>query len=164
MFSIHSLLGSNFLVLLLVVPAPTMPSAPGFQEPPGLGNLAVVESQVLAVLDAYMTAFNALDMSAWESTFHFPHYRLAGAGMRVLETAGLQDGADLRRRLEATGWHHSGWTRRVIVHRSADKAHVDTRFTRYRADGSELGSYESLYVLTFEDGRWGVKLRSSFAP
>jgi hypothetical protein len=41
---------------------------------------------------------------------------------------------------------------------------VDTLFLRYRADGSLIGSFESLYVLTKEQGRWGVKLRSSFAP
>jgi len=42
--------------------------------------------------------------------------------------------------------------------------HVDTKFTRCRADGSVISSYESLYILTKEEGRWGVKLRSSFAP
>jgi hypothetical protein len=125
---------------------------------------AALETEVMAVLDAFMTAFNAMDMKTWESTFHFPHYRLAGSGMTVLERPGLQDGATLRRRLEASGWHHSAWERREIVHLSADKAHVDTRFTRYRADGSVLAGFDSLYVLTREDGRWGIKLRSSFAP
>ncbi|HVS14757.1 MAG TPA: hypothetical protein VMV46_12585 [Thermoanaerobaculia bacterium] len=123
-----------------------------------------VEAEVMAALDAFMAAFNAMDVEAWEATFHFPHYRLAGGDMRVLETAGLQDGADLERRLRATGWHHSAWERREIVHLSPEKAHVDTRFVRYRADGSVLAAFDSLYVLTREDGRWGVKLRSSFAP
>jgi len=35
---------------------------------------------------------------------------------------------------------------------------------RYRADGSELGAFDSIYVVTREDGHWGVKARSSFAP
>lgn len=55
------------------------------------------------------------------------------------------------------------WERRRIIHASADKIHVDTKFTRYRADGSRIGAFESLYILTKEDGRWGVKLRSSYA-
>ena len=63
-----------------------------------------------------------------------------------------------------SGWHHSKWDHRRIIHATADKVHVDTKFTRYRADGSRIGSYESLYVLTKENGHWGVKLRSSFAP
>jgi hypothetical protein len=49
------------------------------------------------------------------------------------------------------------------VHASDDKIHVDTRFTRFRADGSRLGSYDSLYIVTKQNGRWGVKMRSSFA-
>ncbi|HVS64101.1 MAG TPA: hypothetical protein VMT85_11435 [Thermoanaerobaculia bacterium] len=125
---------------------------------------ATIEREVMAVLDAFMAGFNAMDMEGWEGTFHFPHYRLAAGGMNVLEGPGLRDGADLKRRLEATGWHHSAWERREIVHLGRDKAHVDTRFVRYRADGSVLAAYDSLYVLTREDGTWRIKLRSSFAP
>ena len=81
----------------------------------------------------------------------------------MLERPGQQDEARLWQTMASSGWHHSKWDRRHIVHASADKIHVDTKFTRYRADGSIIGSYESLYILTKEGGRWGVKLRSSFA-
>ena len=33
-----------------------------------------------------------------------------------------------------------------------------------RADGSEIAACDSLYVMTLQDGRWGIKGRSSFAP
>ncbi|SRR5579871_17949 len=121
-----------------------------------------VEAAVTKCLDDYMTAFNKMDMAAWEATFHFPHYRLASARMSVLDHAGLQNADAVRASLGA-GWHHSTWGRRRIIHWSADKAHVDTLFVRYRADNSVIGNFESLYVVTKEDGRWGVKLRSSFA-
>jgi len=62
-----------------------------------------------------------------------------------------------------SGWHHSKWDHRKFVHATKDKIHVDTKFTRYRADGSVIGSYESLHILAFEGGRWGVIMRSSFA-
>lgn len=121
-----------------------------------------VESEVMKVLDEYMTAWNRSDLAAWERTFHFPHYRLAGGKMTVLERPGMQDAAKVRSGA-GSDWHHSKWDHRRIVHASPDKVHVDTRFTRYRADGSKIGSYESLYIVTKEDGRWGVKLRSSYA-
>ena len=38
------------------------------------------------------------------------------------------------------------------------------RFTRYRKDGSVISGYDSIYVVTCENGHWGVKARSSFAP
>jgi len=122
-----------------------------------------LESAAMKLLDEYMAAWNSKDVTAWERTFHFPHYRLASGKMSVLERPGQQDEARLWQTMAAGGWHHSNWDRRQIVHASADKIHVDTKFVRYRADGSIIGSYESLYILTKEDGRWGVKLRSSFA-
>ena len=123
-----------------------------------------IEAEIIKVLDEWMEAFNRLDIVAWENTFHFPHYRLASGNMRILNKPGEQDVERIRSNLTARGWHHSGWDRRNIVHASESKVHVDTQFTRYRADGTVVASYESLYVLTYEEGRWGIKLRSSFAP
>ena len=123
-----------------------------------------IEAEVIEVLDTWMEAFNRMDIVAWENTFHFPHYRLASGNMRILNKPGEQDVERIKTNLTARGWHHSAWDRRNIVHASESKVHVDTQFTRYRADGSVVASYESLYVLTYEEGRWGIKLRSSFAP
>jgi hypothetical protein len=124
------------------------------------------EHEVMAVLDAFMTAFNHRDAVAEERTYHFPHYRLASGQMRVLDAAGAETQALMNatyKRFVESGWDHSAWTRRKIVHLSVDKSHVDTQFTRYRKDGSVIGAFDSLYVVTRENGRWGIKLRSSFA-
>jgi len=37
------------------------------------------------------------------------------------------------------------------------------QFCRYRADGSVLGRYRSIWVVSFLDQRWAAQLRSSFA-
>jgi len=121
-----------------------------------------IEAEVMKLLDDYMDAWNRKDLPAWESTFQFPHYRLASGKMSVLDRPGVQDATKVWASA-GSDWHHSAWDRRRIIHASEDKVHVDTQFTRYRADGSKIGSYESLYIVTKENGRWGVKLRSSFA-
>ena len=121
-----------------------------------------IETEVMRLLDDYMIAWNRKDLAAWERTFHFPHYRLASGKMNVLDRPGLQDATRIWASV-GSDWHHSRWDRRRIVHSSTDKVHVDTKFTRCRADGSVIGSFESLYIVTKEDGRWGVKMRSSFA-
>ena len=121
-----------------------------------------IEADVMKVLDEYMEAWNRKDLAAWERTFHFPHYRLASGRMNVLDKPGMQDAARVWASA-GSDWHHSKWERRRIISSSPDKVHVDTKFTRYRADGSKIGTYESLYIVTKEDGRWGVKLRSSYA-
>jgi hypothetical protein len=45
----------------------------------------------------------------------------------------------------------------------ADKVHLDVRFTRYRTDDSELGSFRSLWVIAKLKDCWAAQLRSSFA-
>lgn len=121
-----------------------------------------LERAAMKLLDEYMATWNAKDTARWESTFHFPHYRLAGGRMNVLDKPGMQP-ADLWQRMAASGWDHSKWDHRKIIHATPEKIHVDTKFSRYRAGGALIGSYESLYILTFENGRWGVKMHSSFA-
>jgi len=116
----------------------------------------------LKCLDDFMAAFNARDIERWRETFNFPSVRLASNTLTMIDRDYHTPAMFGRGAL--TEWDHSAWARREIVHAGADKVHVDTRFVRYRADGSELGAFDSLYVVTCEDGHWGVKIRSSFAP
>ncbi len=131
------------------------------------------DEQVMAVLDQYMDAINDLDMKRHVDTYHFPHFRHASGGLSVWQNEleampilAAPEGERRQRLREALGpnWHRSEWTRREIVQGDDTKVHVITTFVRLREDGSEIAAYDSLYVLTFEDGRWAIKGRSSFAP
>lgn len=120
------------------------------------------EAAAMACLDAFMAAFNARDMKAFEQTFNFPSIRLASNTMRIIDkgdqTQATFDHASLK------DWDHSAWEKREVIHSGDDKVHLNTRFTRYRKDGSIIGGFDSIYVVTCEDGHWGIKARSSFAP
>ncbi|MBV8090908.1 MAG: hypothetical protein JO139_15320 [Alphaproteobacteria bacterium] len=118
-------------------------------------------SAALAVLDRFMAALNAGDEPALLATLHFPHYRLAGGGMRVWDQPGLYL-ADFLARAGAD-WHHSAWDFRRVIAAGPKKVHLDVQFSRYRADNSVIGSFRSLWIVTEEDGRWAVAARSSFA-
>jgi hypothetical protein len=61
-------------------------------------------------------------------------------------------------------WHRSAWDFRHPISASAEKVHLDVQFSRYRADGSVLGRYRSIWVVSCIDRRWAAQLRSSFAP
>ena len=113
-------------------------------------------------LDDFMAAFNARDLPAFEATFNFPSVRLASNTLTIIERGYHKP--EMLARGALKDWHHSAWERRAVIHVGADKVHLDTRFTRYRADGSVIGAFDSIYVVTCEDGHWGVKARSSFAP
>ena len=126
---------------------------------------AIAEVRAIPVLDAWMVAFNAMDIVEQKKTMHFPHSRLASGQMRKWEFEEMAEEFDVRRKanFKSMEWNRSEWDHRRIVHCSDTKIHVDTQFTRYRADNSVIASHESLYVLTFEKERWGIKMRSSFA-
>jgi hypothetical protein len=125
------------------------------------GHEVSVEA-AMKCLDDFMAAFNARDIKAFEATFNFPSVRLASNKLAIIErgyhtpemlaTGALKD------------WDHSAWERRNVIHAGPDKVHLDTRFTRYRSDGTVIGAFDSVYVVTCENGHWGVKARSSFAP
>jgi hypothetical protein len=119
-------------------------------------------AEAMKCLDEFMAAFNARDVVAFEKTFNFPSVRLASNTLVIIEPGYHKPEMFERGALEA--WHHSAWERRDVVHAGGDKVHFDTRFTRYRADGSVIGSFDSIYVVTRENGHWGIKARSSFAP
>jgi hypothetical protein len=116
----------------------------------------------MACLDAFLTAFNARDVEAFDATFNFPSVRLASNRLVVIQPG--DHTPEMFSRGALAEWHHSAWERRAVIHAGADKVHLDTRFTRYRADGSVLGGFDSVYVVTCEGSHWGIKARSSFAP
>ncbi|MBI1210554.1 MAG: hypothetical protein GC190_03755 [Alphaproteobacteria bacterium] len=113
-------------------------------------------------LDDFMAAFNARDLKAFEATFNFPSVRLASNTLAIIEPGYHKQEMFSRGALKE--WDHSAWERRRVIHSGPDKVHFDTRFTRYRADGSIIGGFDSIYVVTCENGHWGVKARSSYAP
>jgi hypothetical protein len=116
----------------------------------------------LAVLDRFIAALNARDEAGLLATMHFPHYRLAGATMRVWEQPDETYFANFLARA-GDGWHHTEWDFRRVIVAGPEKVHFDVQFTRHRADNSVLGSFRSLYIVTRRDGIWAIAARSSFA-
>ena len=114
-------------------------------------------------LDDFMDAFNAGDVEAWEATLNYPSVRIASNNLAIIDKRGWHP-RDMFKKGLGVGWARSGWERRDVIHAGPDKVHFDTCFVRYRADGSVIGHYDSIYVVTLQDGHWGVKARSSFAP
>lgn len=114
------------------------------------------------VTDRFMETFNARDQTAHEGTYHFPHVRIASGNVTIIPNAGTE--RDTFPRLIASGWDRSAWASRRIVQCGPTKAHMLTNFIRYRKDGSILSQFDSLYIVEFKNGKWGITARSSFAP
>lgn len=133
--------------------------------PPIQAGHAAFAAQVEAaqdVLDAFMAAWNARDAVGVRASFNFPHVRFASGRVVVLGpeqvTDAMYSGASL------SEWGRSAWLRREVIHAGPDKVQFDTRFGRFRPDGSLISAFDSIYIVTLQDGRWGVQGRSSYAP
>ena len=86
-------------------------------------------------------------------------------GLRIYETdEDCVEQLDFARFAERFGWDHSGWDSRTVVQANTDKVHVMVVFSRYDADDEPIAQFDSLYIVTRVNGRWGIRSRSSFAP
>ena len=114
------------------------------------------------VTDDFMRTFNTKDAQQYGAVFHFPSVRIASGNVTIIN--GPPDLESGFMRLGEQGWDRSDWARRQVVQCGPTKAHMLTTFVRYRADGSVLSQFDSLYIVEFKNNRWGLTARSSFAP
>jgi hypothetical protein len=122
------------------------------------------ETAARKAMDAFMTAFNSKDPRAWSETLNYPHVRFASGTVRVYNSAGefAAESKDYAQRLAP--WHHSAWESMQVVQGGKDKVHFVVTFVRYDAAGKIIGKFPSLYIVTLQNGHWGVQGRSSYAP
>jgi hypothetical protein len=135
---------------------------PSFTWSSDLNEIAIQES--MKVLDSFMSTFNSRDMKTWSKTLNYPHVRLAGGKVTVWSTQEEYAAEDIFERLTSTGWNYSGWLSREVILVSEDKVHISTVFQRYDKDHNPMKKYQSLYIVTKQNGEWGVQARSSLAP
>ena len=122
-----------------------------------------------ACMDGFMEAFNREDRDALRTRwFHFPHVRFHSGKVSTWQTPEDYSANLVWQQRDAgqgqsAGWARTAWDYVEPIDAGAGKVHFRVQFTRYRADGSAIGSYRSLYIVTFKDGRWGIQARSSWA-
>lgn len=129
---------------------------------PAMSETQRIDPEVLAVIDRYIAALNRRDLDGVRAAFHFPHV-LFGAGQVVhYPTAADLSFAAFDSRVAAQNWTRSSWDGHRVVLAGPDKVHLDVWFTRWRGDGSAIGTHHSLYIVTRVAGRWGLQARSSY--
>ena len=117
-----------------------------------------------AAMDGFMEALNREDAQAIRDRwFHFPHVRFHSGQVTVFETPGAFRSKVLERSGQASDWARSAWDHVDCVDAGPGKVHFRVQFSRYRADGTPIGSYRSFYIVTLKDGRWAIQGRSSWA-
>lgn len=122
------------------------------------------EATAIDTIRRWLEGFNARDAEVQVETFNFPHVRFANGAFWTIE-----DGDALRRqnepgtaRLQAEGWGHTTLESIAPVQSGPGKVHVAVHYARRREDGTVYNDFDSLWIVTEQDGHWGVQFRSSY--
>ena len=117
-----------------------------------------IEKTAFDVGRRYIAAINAGDEEGVRDAFNFPHFGI-GLGGRVIHypDASTNPLANFREKTLTDGWHHSEVDKLEALATFPGKAHIGVHFRRLREDGSEIGAYYSLYIITEVDGHWGIQ-------
>ncbi|MDP6580253.1 MAG: hypothetical protein QF681_06325 [Vicinamibacterales bacterium] len=117
------------------------------------------EAAARAALDEYFEAWNAADNDAVAAISNFPRLSLGQNGQVVVRATPEEIATDFDA-LRQSGWDHSTLDLAEAVHVSPDKVHFRVVFSRYTADGSPYTTAPGLYVITNQNGHWGLQLQS----
>ncbi|SIT41606.1 conserved hypothetical protein [Paraburkholderia piptadeniae] len=116
--------------------------------------------RAIACIDSFTDAFNRRDLEGMDAHLHFRHVILSGEKLVVWEQPG-QLPASFFEELEATtGWSRTIYHDRRVVLVSPRKVHLLVRYSRNRADESIITMHDNLWIVTEDNGRWGIKERS----
>ncbi len=130
----------------------------GVQAADNSPDLAQAEKDARQALDGFFTAFNAADNDALQKYCSYPHAFVGGEGsIRIIEDRWEMNFEAMR---EREGWHHSSLdsARAFIV--KEDKVHYEIVFSRHKADGTTYRTVPGLWIMTKQEGQWGLSLRS----
>ncbi|TDI25848.1 MAG: hypothetical protein E2P06_03865 [Acidobacteria bacterium] len=117
------------------------------------------ETEARAALDEYFRAWNAADNAAVAAISNFPRVSLGQNGQVVVRETPEEIATDFEE-LRLSGWDHSRLDLAEAIHVSADKVHFRIVFSRYSADGTPYTTAPGLYVITNQNGHWGLQLQS----
>ncbi len=121
-------------------------------------ELAQAEKDARQALDDFFVAFNAADNDALQNYSNYPHAFVGSAGsIRVIHDRWEANFDTMR---EREGWHHSSLdsARAFIV--KEDKVHFEIVFSRHNTGGDVYRTVPGLWIMTKQDGTWGLSLRS----
>ena len=113
---------------------------------------------------AFHEAFSKVDVAGMADACNFPHVRLALGKFTTHETREdfIQASANLKSRLEAEGWARTHTESIEVIHEGPDKVHFAIVNQRQHTDGTVYKPFNTFWIVTLQDDRWGIQFRSSY--
>lgn len=117
-----------------------------------------------AALDEYIRAWNDEDNDAIAAITNFPRISIGLNGQVVVRSNPEEIVVDFDLLRAAEGWDHTTLDLVDASQVSPDKVHFRIVTSRRRADGSPYRTTPALYIITNQDGRWGLQVQSVLPP
>ena len=121
---------------------------------------AKAETAARGVIDAFFAAWNGADNEAMRKTINFPHAFIVRDGRAAIAKSAIRIGTDFEGMRESEGWHHSQYHGLEFIHAAPDKVIAQLTFTRHDEDGTIYRTVPVLWIITNQDGHWGIQLRA----
>ncbi len=125
-----------------------------------------LEETGLQAVDEFINTWNSRDPDRWAASLNYPHVRPSPFGDIVVSATAERYAAQVDfDKVVATGWDHSEWDYKRVLHTSPDKIHVAGQWSRYNAAGEIIHTNPVVYIVTRVEGHWGIQSRfgSDFA-
>ncbi|MBR0683865.1 hypothetical protein GXW74_25550 [Roseomonas eburnea] len=110
--------------------------------------------------EAFTERFNARDLAGMDALLHFPHVILSGEKLVVWDQPGQMPADFFEHLVRTTGWARTHYVELRAVLLNVRKVHLFVDYTRNRGDGSVISRHQNLWIVTQDEGRWGIKQRS----
>ena len=113
----------------------------------------------------WLIGFNSRDREAMVAQMHFPHLRLSGTNQIQVWNTAEEFTANFNgqtQKLKEEGWVRTESNFVQAIQSNPEKVHLTMVQSRIHIDDSEYNTFQTLWLFIRENGRWGVKFRSSF--
>lgn len=115
-------------------------------------------------LDEYIRAWNDEDNDAIAAITNFPRISIGLNGQIVVRDNPEEIVVDFDLLRAAEGWDHTTLDLVDATQVSLDKVHFRVVTSRRRADGAPYRTTPALYIITNQDGQWGLQVQSVLPP
>ena len=128
------------------------------------GNGAA-ETAARQALETFITQWNTADDANLRRAMHFPFATVPGGGALIVDARPEDFSAGFDEMRAREGWSRSSFDfdSFVVVRASTDKVHASIGFSRHGADGTAYRTSRVFYIVTRQDDRWAIQLRTPAA-
>ena len=120
--------------------------------------------EAVEAVHRFIRTFNAQDHAEHAKSLNYPNIRLANGRFNRIESTEVFEKMSIAGAayLEAEGWHHTVVTSLKVIHEGEDKVQFAITNDRCHEDGTVYKSFDTFWIATLVDGKWGIQFRSSY--